>query len=135
MEPRSIACAKPNALKMVDAIQHKALRIALRALSCTPGALLEEEAGILPLDLRRNQQSLNFLARAKSRHGSNPVNKLVGTDTFIKGRLLKRKHVALPVDASIWTLVEDCRPRQGTCSRPEAFKMCSNMRYTCTSTR
>ncbi|KAH3859922.1 hypothetical protein DPMN_102743 [Dreissena polymorpha] len=44
---------------MVDAIQHKALRIALRALNCTPGALLEEEAGMLPLDLRRKQQSLN----------------------------------------------------------------------------
>ncbi|KAH3868575.1 hypothetical protein DPMN_031725 [Dreissena polymorpha] len=85
---------------MVDAIQHKALRIALRALSCTPRALLEEEASILPLDLCRNQQSLNFRARAKSRHGSNPVNKLVGTGTFIKG-------VALPFGASIRTLVED----------------------------
>ena len=101
------ACAKPNALKMVDAIQHKALRIALRALNCTPGALLEEEAGVLPLDLRRKQQSLNFWARVKSRHGSNPVNKLVGTGTFIKGKILKRKHVALPFGASIRTLVED----------------------------
>ncbi|KAH3890562.1 hypothetical protein DPMN_014647 [Dreissena polymorpha] len=73
---------------MVDAIQHKALRIALRALNCTPGALLEEEAGVLPLDLRRKQQSLNFWARAKPRHGSNPVNKLVGTGTFIKGKYL-----------------------------------------------
>ncbi|KAH3861735.1 hypothetical protein DPMN_024669 [Dreissena polymorpha] len=92
---------------MVDAIQHKALRIALRAQSCTPGALLEEEAGILLLDLRRNQQSLNFWARAKSRHGSNLVNKLVGTGTFIKGIKRKRKHVALPFDESIRTLVED----------------------------
>ncbi|KAH3782431.1 hypothetical protein DPMN_160346 [Dreissena polymorpha] len=88
---------------MVDAIQHKALRIALRSLNCTTGALLEEEAGMLPLDLRRKQQSLNFWARAKSRHGSYPVNKLVGTGTFIKGKILKRKHVALP----FWTLVED----------------------------
>ncbi|KAH3817988.1 hypothetical protein DPMN_119573 [Dreissena polymorpha] len=92
---------------MVDAIQHKALRIALRALNCTPGALLEEEAGVLPLGLRRKQQSLNFWARAKSRPGSNPVNKLVGTGTFIKGKILKRKHVALPFGASIRTLVED----------------------------
>ena len=91
----------------VDAIQHKALRIALRALNCTSGALLEEEAGMLPLDLRRKQQSLNFWARAKSWHGSNPVNKLVGTGTFIKGKILKRKHVALPFGASIRTLVED----------------------------
>ncbi|KAH3876297.1 hypothetical protein DPMN_000136 [Dreissena polymorpha] len=74
---------------------------------CTPGALLEEEAGMLPLDLRRKQQSLNFWARAKSRHGSNPVNKLVGTGTFIKGKILKRKHVALPFGASIRTVVED----------------------------
>ncbi|KAH3864304.1 hypothetical protein DPMN_027320 [Dreissena polymorpha] len=55
---------------MVDAIEHKALRVALRALNCTPGALLEEEAGVLPLELRRKQQSLNFWARAKSRHCS-----------------------------------------------------------------
>ncbi|KAH3791436.1 hypothetical protein DPMN_144922 [Dreissena polymorpha] len=92
---------------MVDAIQHKALKIALRALNCTPGALLEEEAGVLPLDLRRKQQSLNFWTRAKSRHGSNPVNKLVGTGTFIKGKILKRKHVALPFGAIIRTLDED----------------------------
>ncbi|KAH3870417.1 hypothetical protein DPMN_033603 [Dreissena polymorpha] len=51
---------------------------------------------MLPLDLRRKQQSLNFWARAKSRHGSNPVNKLVGTGTFIKGKII-----------SIKTLVED----------------------------
>ncbi|KAH3817774.1 hypothetical protein DPMN_119329 [Dreissena polymorpha] len=89
---------------MVDAIQRKAL---LRVLICTPGALLEEEAGMLPLDLRREQKSLNFWARAKSRHGSYPVNKLVGTGTFIKGKILKRKHVALPFGASIKTLVED----------------------------
>ncbi|KAH3882340.1 hypothetical protein DPMN_006275 [Dreissena polymorpha] len=74
---------------MVDAIQHKALRIALKALNCSPGALLEEEASVLPLDLRRKQQSLNFWARAKSRHGTNPVNKLVGTGTFIKRKILK----------------------------------------------
>ncbi|KAH3851386.1 hypothetical protein DPMN_093866 [Dreissena polymorpha] len=90
MEPRSMHVQS----QMVDAIQHKDLRIALRALNCTPGALLEEEAGVLPLDLRRKQQSLNFWARAKSRHGSNPVNKLVGTGTFIKGKILKRKHVS-----------------------------------------
>ncbi|KAH3737363.1 hypothetical protein DPMN_043946 [Dreissena polymorpha] len=41
-----------------------ALRIALSALNYTPGALLEEEAGMLPLDLRRKQQSINFWARA-----------------------------------------------------------------------
>ncbi|KAH3770220.1 hypothetical protein DPMN_171504 [Dreissena polymorpha] len=97
---------------MVDTIQHKALRIALRALNCTPGALLEKEAGVLPLDLRRKQQSLNCWARAKSRHCSNPGNKLVGTGTFIKGKILKRKHVALPfgdagldkVHTPTWTL-------------------------------
>ncbi|KAH3855630.1 hypothetical protein DPMN_098200 [Dreissena polymorpha] len=92
---------------MVDAIQHKALRIALRALNCTPGALLEEEAGMLPIGLRRKQQSLNFWARANSRHGSNPVNKLFGTGTFIKGKIRKRKNVALPFGASIRTLGED----------------------------
>ncbi|KAH3734106.1 hypothetical protein DPMN_040546 [Dreissena polymorpha] len=62
---------------------------------------------MLPLALHRKQQSLNFCARAKSRHGSNPVNRLVGTGTFIKGKILKRKHVAIPFGASIRTLVED----------------------------
>ncbi|KAH3741160.1 hypothetical protein DPMN_047880 [Dreissena polymorpha] len=62
---------------------------------------------MLPIHLRRKQQSLNFWARAKSRHGSNPVNKLVRTGSFIKGKILKRKHVALPFGASIKTLVED----------------------------
>ncbi|KAH3880680.1 hypothetical protein DPMN_004602 [Dreissena polymorpha] len=92
---------------MVDAIQYKALRIAMRALNCTPGALLEEEAGMLHLDLRRKQQSLNIWARAKSWHGLNPVNKLVRTGTFIKGKILEGKHVTLPFGASIRTLVED----------------------------
>ncbi|KAH3751012.1 hypothetical protein DPMN_185553 [Dreissena polymorpha] len=77
---------------MVDAIQPKALRIALRALNCTPCALLEEEAS---LDSPKKQQSLNFWARAKSRHGSNPVNKHVVTGTFIKGKILERKHFTI----------------------------------------
>ncbi|KAH3784294.1 hypothetical protein DPMN_162248 [Dreissena polymorpha] len=62
---------------------------------------------MLPLDLRGNQQSLNYWARAKSRHCSNPVKKLVVTCTFIKGKILKRKHIALTFGASIKTLVED----------------------------
>ncbi|KAH3864330.1 hypothetical protein DPMN_027347 [Dreissena polymorpha] len=61
---------------------------------------------MLPLDLRRNQQSVNYWARAKSRHGSNPVNKHVGTGTFIKAKILKRKHIALPFGASIKTHIE-----------------------------
>ena len=71
------SCASPNALKLLDSIQNKALRIALRALTCTPIQLLEEEAGILPLKLRREQQTLNYWARFQSRHGANPVSKII----------------------------------------------------------
>ncbi|KAH3778951.1 hypothetical protein DPMN_180430 [Dreissena polymorpha] len=41
------------------------------------------------MHVQRKQQSLNFWVRVKSRHGSNPVNKLVGTGTFIKGKKLR----------------------------------------------
>ncbi|KAH3880174.1 hypothetical protein DPMN_004086 [Dreissena polymorpha] len=73
---------------MVDAIQHKALRIALRALNCTPGALLEEEAGVLPLDLRRKQQSLNFWARLSLGMVQTPLTNLSGLAPSSRGKYL-----------------------------------------------
>ncbi|XP_052778558.1 uncharacterized protein LOC128216002 [Mya arenaria] len=101
------ANASPNSLKILENIQNKALRIALRALPCTPACMLEEEAGILPLALRRRQQIINFWARVQSRKIGNPVSDLFGTGFFIKAKYDKGKHRAMPFGAYTQSIVEE----------------------------
>ena len=46
--------------RKLDAIQHRALRIACGAFCSTSAAALQVETGEMPLELRRNQQQLNY---------------------------------------------------------------------------
>ena len=99
------ACAAKTNLNRLSTVQHKALVIALRALPNTPLDILEQEAGIEPLNLRREEQSLKYLARVKSRP-CNPVNAIIGADFFVKARYKKAK---LPFGAQVQQLAEEYR--------------------------
>lgn len=96
------SCASPTQLKKLEVIQNKALRLAIGALPSTPGYLLELEAGITPLNLRRQQQILKYRSRVKSRP-NNPVNKLLNTGFFASRKF---KNPTLPFGAVSELLVE-----------------------------
>jgi hypothetical protein len=59
--------ASNTQLKSLDAIQNIALRLALGALHSTPGSDLELEAGIPPLRIRRQEQTLKYYVRIKNK--------------------------------------------------------------------
>ena len=84
------ACASVSNLKRLSTIQHKASVIDLRVLSCTPSSILEQEAGIEPLELRREEQALRYLARVKSKP-CNPVNAIIGSGGFVKSKYEKSR--------------------------------------------
>ena len=100
-------CAKPSVLKPLDIIQNKALRLALRALNSTPVYLLEAEAGVPPLKLRREDMTVKYWARAQTRKEGNPVNGLFGTGYYIKARYSKKAHISLPFGAHAHDLVRE----------------------------
>lgn len=96
----SSAC--PTHLKSLDRIQNTALRIALRALSTTPAYMLEIEAGITPLGIRRQEQCVKYWARAQTRKDDNPVNAIFGTGYYCKSRFRDKP---LPFGANVQELV------------------------------
>ena len=97
------ACASKTHLDKLDSIQQKALVIALAALPSTPLYLLEQEAGMEPLDLRRESQSLKYWARVQSRP-CNPVNDILGTYNFARARYKKPK---APFGSYVQALAEE----------------------------
>ncbi|KAH3847175.1 hypothetical protein DPMN_089492 [Dreissena polymorpha] len=70
-----------------------ALRIALMAFVATPRHSLEEDAMVLPLALRHEQQILHYLVAAQTRWVKKPMNAHVGSGTFIKIRNLKHEQM------------------------------------------
>ena len=100
-------CASKTVLKKLDVLQNKALRIALRALPSTPTHLLEAEAGVPPLLLRREDQTVRYWARAQTRKEGNPVNDLFGTYYFMKAKYQKQERKYIPIGAKSQELVEE----------------------------
>ena len=100
-------CAAPSVLKQLDVIQNKALRTALGALTSTPIYLLEAEAGVPPLNLRREDQTVKYWARAQTRKDSNPVNALFGTGYNISSKYTKKERIVLPFGAQAQELVKE----------------------------
>lgn len=99
------SCAVTSELKKLDIVQNKALRLALGALHSTPGYLLEVEAGVPPLNIRRMEQTVKYWARVQTRHDGNPVNAILGTGYFIKSCF---KNPVLPFGAQAQELAEAC---------------------------
>jgi hypothetical protein len=58
--------ASPAAKQRLDKIQYAALRIACGAFCSTPTAALQVETGEMPLELRRQQQELNYAIKIKA---------------------------------------------------------------------
>jgi hypothetical protein len=92
-------CANKSDLNKLDIVQNKALKIALRTLRSTSTYLLEAEAGVPPLNLRREDQTVKYWARAQTRKDSNPVNALFGTGYYISSKYTKKERTNNP---SIW---------------------------------
>ena len=64
--------ARKSALESLDRVQNAALRICLGAFRTSPVSSLHVEAGKLPLELRRQQLSLQYIAKLRSKP-SNPT--------------------------------------------------------------
>jgi hypothetical protein len=60
--------------------------LALGALRSTPAQDLELEAGIPPLHLRRQEQTLKYYARIKSNKTNNPVHGVLEDGYFHKSK-------------------------------------------------
>ena len=71
------SCASKTQLNKLDKIQNSALRLALGALPTTPAPDLELEAGILPLFIRRKEQTLKYYTRVRVLQANNPVCSLL----------------------------------------------------------
>ena len=55
--------ASTNLLKL-DRVQYKALRLAIGAIKCTPVPMLEPEANIMPLNIRRKLLGLKYICKS-----------------------------------------------------------------------
>ena len=64
--------APKSYIKMLDPIQNEGLRLCLGAYKTSPAESLGVEAGILPLELRREQLALQYVLKLKS-NPSNPA--------------------------------------------------------------
>ncbi len=97
--------ASKSQLDRLDVIQGKALRLALRALPCTPLSVLCVEAGVAPLHIRREEQSLRYWARVGTRAGkripwdtlvsSIPVISFIYTHQASRGKLPRQARILL----------------------------------------
>ena len=58
--------ARPSALESLDRVQNAALRTCLGAFRTSPIPSLHVEAGELPLNLRRQQRSLQYVVKLRS---------------------------------------------------------------------
>lgn len=96
--------AKPSILKILDTIQNQALKIVLRAICSTPAHLLEMEAGVTPLAIRRQEQCAKYWARAQTTRVSNPVNAIFGTGYYHRS---KQEGAPKPFGARVQDLVEE----------------------------
>ena len=70
------ATAAPSLLLQLDRVQYQAIRTILGALRCTPVAMLEAEADLLPLSYRRRQLLAQYGCRTLS-IPSHPVTSIV----------------------------------------------------------
>ena len=73
--------ARPSALESVDRVQNAALRTCLGAFRTSPISSLHLEAGELPLNLRRQQRSLQYIVKLRS-NPSNPAFHCVFNSSF-----------------------------------------------------
>ena len=69
-------CASDNALKKLQTIQYKALRIIGQVLSNTSGNSLEVEYNIMPLNYRRKLQMLKYNLKINALQTNHPVQDL-----------------------------------------------------------
>ena len=71
--------ARTSALESLDRVQNAALRTCLGAFRTSPVAGLNVEAGELPLELRRQQLSLQYISKLRSNPSSPSFSFVFGT--------------------------------------------------------
>ena len=69
-------------LKTLNKIQYEGIRIITGALRCTRTSMLEAEAHLMPLDLRRHFLGLTFLGRAARMENSLTANLFANHHNF-----------------------------------------------------
>jgi ribonuclease HI len=102
----------------LDSIQYKALKIALGAISGTSLAALQAETGELPLDLRREQLTLNYWARTHNQL----VSRTWETPLTRRHLILTKKHHAKPFGLRVKELVEEykCQDLKPVCKTEDS---------------
>jgi len=88
------ANAAPSILIMLDRIQYAAIRIILGLLRCTPVNLIEAEAGLMPLSIRRKMIMTKYAYRMLTIE-NHPLRKgLCATNNF---KTIENKYNCLPI--------------------------------------
>ena len=73
--------ARPSYLKMLDPVQHQAIRLCLNAFRTTPVDSLHVEANEMPLDLRRLKLAMQYAIKLFA-NPRNPAYNVVFTPKF-----------------------------------------------------
>ena len=66
--------ASPSALRLLDTVQHSAIRVSFEACKATPKPFLESESGLESLEVRRNVRSWKFLKKLRTSDDNTHLN-------------------------------------------------------------
>ena len=97
--------AANTSLKKIDNIQYQALRVCTGAIKTTPTAALQVEKGVMPLELRRVQLSLNYWINLRGHSQDHPAQSTLKPcwekerrETKSFGRTANQRAVQLRID-------------------------------------
>ena len=97
------ANASVSLLKTLDRVQYAAARTILGMLKCTPTNTLEAEANLMPLDLCRKQNLIQYAIRIAS-IPAHPVKAII--QNYYPYQFYKEQRMPLPISE---TIVKECK--------------------------